>query len=539
MGCRGSWGYLYRGQHYIIYDHHCEPVWLGKRLVSAVPTEPDEFKVWLAETKLFLEQVKDTVDEDSTYPDVPDVLSRSSYAPSISLNSEDYEYSYLYDLDNMVFCMSERVYFPLDNLPPYEEWITYIGEDGAENPCILPSTPEFYQTLVDDRLSPIRDLCSWEEWNLKLYKGVASDIDPSVWCNAVVPHSLSVARKLAKVVFTGFITARYSAVSTITTNFDNFVFEDLAMELLTAAAPANSKFTSNSNVADEWVHQHRVKNGPEYAIVRKYNRIPDPLWRMRNNAFWFRGRLVVLARTLVREDHLKSKIGFVIRRAKKKKLEECTAILWSVHHVAVVIVSGEKVSHSRVIPVVAAFGKEGADCKRDFDQGLELLMHYLSPIAANGGALLGSRLSMDIFVRIMDFTNERTSAALGRTSKALRVEWLKHPWIGPFVITGPSQDDDELLAQLGKTGQAIKLTMRPFDCLSHLDTDAIRKRRFEAAYVVYRMPFKFFDETLHRSTHWDKEVPDFLRIHGYEVRVKKKTAAGKFVNVRPSVLYRM
>ncbi len=53
----------------------------------------------------------------------------------------------------------------------------------------------------------------------------------------------------------------------------------------------------------------------------------------RCNLFWFRGRLIVLVPTLTEEDRFKSEVGLVLRRAKEKGLRECTAILWSIHHV--------------------------------------------------------------------------------------------------------------------------------------------------------------------------------------------------------------
>jgi len=45
MGTRGIWGYRHKGQYYIIYTQwDSYPEELGKKLVTDVPSDPDEFK---------------------------------------------------------------------------------------------------------------------------------------------------------------------------------------------------------------------------------------------------------------------------------------------------------------------------------------------------------------------------------------------------------------------------------------------------------------------------------------------------------------
>ncbi|KLO05610.1 hypothetical protein SCHPADRAFT_933537 [Schizopora paradoxa] len=534
MGHRGNWGYLYNGQYYIIYNTRCLPETLGKWLVSSVPSEPDAFKVWLAETQLFLDQVTDV---DECENDVPNVLSRTHHAPSTSLESgAPNDHSFLYNLDDMVFTMDERIHFPLDNLPPYDEWITYIAEDGSATPCILPSTPDIYRLVADERMAPVDELSPLECEDLELYEQAFPQmIDKSIWCNVATPRCLAEARKLAKITFTGFISAQYSIISNISALFYELEFEDLAMELLTAAAPANSTFTSDIKYVS------KIFCGC-YSREGKY--LLDPLPkkdRWAQDTFWFRGRLIVLVQSLLEEDLFKSKVGLVIRTAREKGLRKCTALLWSIHHVAVVEVEGQKVSHSEAIPVLAAFGKEEDALKRKFDEGVEFLMHYLSPIAVDGGVFMKARLPMDVFLRIMDFTDQTTSVMLGRTSKALRYEWVRHPWIGPFLISGSASGENEFSALLGTTGQPFKITVHPYECLRILDSKAIYKRIEEKKYHVYRLPFRFVDESDYRRRHGyfkHSGFPDFARIHAYEIQVEKADD-GSFVSLPPKEVLKL
>ncbi len=457
--------------------------------MAAVPSDVDEFKgelnlkltcnptnfradnnaVWLAETKLFLEQVEDVVDED--VDTTPPILSRGKYAPSVHLGDEHLENAYLYDLDSMVFTLNEKVHFPLDNLPPFDEWISYIAEDGSAQTCVGPWTPDVYRTVADARVNPVKPLSLEDRADLELYQGVdAAVIQPSAWSGAA-PRGLSEAYSLAKIIFTGFISGRYSRITNVSGMFDGFLFEELAKDLLAAASPANSTFTVKFKTVEDWIHQMKARRNPS---LRRFLYKDEPE-REKRNSFWFRDRLIVLAQSLVEEDHFKSKVGFVIRRAKEKGLQECTALLWSIHHVAVVVVSGEKISHSEVIPVAAAFGRD--ELKDKFETGLKLIMHYLAPPASEGNGFFGARLPLDVFFRVMEFTDEETSVMLGWTSKALRHEWLKHPWIGPYVVAGPSPDGNGFLAREGRTRRPCKISLSPFNCLAYTDEAAIHDRR--------------------------------------------------------------
>ncbi len=138
---------------------------------------------WLAEKKLFLEQIEDVVDDDED-GDLPKVLSRSDYPPSTYyVLIGDVMYTYLYDLDRMVFTMDEEVHLPLDDLPPFDEWVQYIAADGSGQRCVAPWTPSVYRTLADAWMSRVKRLSSDEMEDLALYEGVNAPeiIHASTW----------------------------------------------------------------------------------------------------------------------------------------------------------------------------------------------------------------------------------------------------------------------------------------------------------------------------------------------------------------------
>jgi len=166
-------------------------------------------------------------------------------------------------------------------------------------------------------------------------------------------------------------------------------------------------------------------------------------------------------------------VGMVVRRARELDLKDCTAILWSVDHVAVVVISGDKVSCSDAIPVAAAIGRDD----KKFKQGLRLIAHYFPPPCAEGGAYFTSRLPLDIFVRVLEFADAGTALSVGRTSKALRLEWLKRPAIGPYTLLSASAPDGEFVAQAHSSGKEevhapVKLFIQLPTCRSFGDSDS-------------------------------------------------------------------
>ncbi len=202
------------------------------------------------------------------------------------------------------------------------------------------------------------------------------------------------------------MTKMYAQVNGAHIYFSNNVFEDLAKDLLTAACHGSSTFTLDYKTWCAWTRNVSLKE--LRASVRK-----------RIDYFWFRDRLISLVRTLEDAEHFKADVGIILRWMKEKGLSELTSILWSIHHVAVLVVSGDKVSHSDPIPVAAALGRD----REKMTEGLKLIMHYLPLRATEGNTSSNRRIPLDVFLRIMDFSDPETKTTLGQTSKILRYAW--------------------------------------------------------------------------------------------------------------------
>ncbi len=66
----------------------------------------------------------------------------------------------------------------------------------------------------------------------------------------------------------------------------------------------------------------------------------------------------------------------VVKRIRKHKLKSCTALIWSMCHVVIVIVNDDLVQHSPVFPLIAAFRVDD----HRLEVTLRVLASYLSPI---------------------------------------------------------------------------------------------------------------------------------------------------------------
>ncbi len=87
--------------------------------------------------------------------------------------------------------------------------------------------------------------------------------------------------------------------------------------------------------------------------------------------------------------------------------------------VAVVVVSGENISHSDPIPVAATL-RPGMD-EEKLAEGIKFIMHYLPLSNADGGASFSCHLPLDVVLRVMEFSDTETLKALGQTSKDAQI----------------------------------------------------------------------------------------------------------------------
>jgi len=214
------------------------------------------------------------------------------------------------------------------------------------------------------------------------------------------------------------IAETYSLLSMLTERD----IQDLAMPFLEAIVPNNQAIVLN-------------RHSPTLDIGD-----PEEVPEDRSPWFWYRGCLILLATQLDDDERFRVYVQAVAARAKAKNRERCTALLWSIRHVAVVEISGGTVSHSDPIPLFAAYGSD----EKGFMNALHLLWHYLpyprwhvveeqSTSPGAGSSNLGN-VPAEIAMKIMMFTDQLHYPKYQFLSRTFFKLWWKHLRVGPYTI---------------------------------------------------------------------------------------------------------
>ncbi|KLO08750.1 hypothetical protein SCHPADRAFT_597808 [Schizopora paradoxa] len=509
----GRFGYRHKGIYYV-RDRYFggEPEHLGHELVAKIPTFSDDFKRWVDRARRIiskefhmLKQAGDEFFEDFSYDELGDTSIDVSdddfkeedwylegFHPEYDDDYAGYDmafhptfhpvdlkgnsWTYVYDLDNLLFTVEDSIHFRLDNVPRGADGFDkYIYADGLGMLCRSPLLPADY--IPDTRL--ILPLTPQEAEDKRTFESsMLIRIDASQWMDDIeADRALAASHKITVLVAEGLISGGYSILTSLDWSYDRTI-QRISKEILTAASSGGScsSFTFEHQCMEQWVTEDR-----------------DPFYTTEHRSctmFWFRGRLIVLTKVLHNEDRFKATVGLVIRRARAFGSNECVAILWSFDHVAVVVIANNKVSCSEAIPVVAAFGQDEVRLK----EALGLIAHYLPLPCSQGSPSFICRLPLDVVILVMDYADSESAEHLGRTSKALRHEWLRRPRIGPFSILKMSDDDDDgfMAKDQRSSGELVRIRLQPPKCVPYFQYAADLGRKQAVHHDVHCRARSYF-----------------------------------------------
>jgi len=125
-----------------------------------------------------------------------------------------------------------------------------------------------------------------------------------------------------------------------------------------------------------------------------------------------------------------------------------TALIWSIHHVAVVQISGGTVSHSDPIPLLAAYGYD----EEGFMNALHLLWHYLpyprwrivhQRATSEGAGTSFGKLPTEIVLKIMASTNQLYYPKYQFLSHDFFKLWWKQLRFGSYAILPDGEEIEE------------------------------------------------------------------------------------------------
>jgi hypothetical protein len=294
------------------------------------------------------------------------------------------EWTYTYDLDNLHFVVDSKARFSLRAIARKspEEWIPFIATDARGYRCLSLDTPSELVgqfTHIDDIFlgaDPIPALSDFVP---------TSTISPSAWAKPLTPHH----RRLLLAQVNATIAETYTELSMFPP-CDRSVLQiqNLALSFLEAIVPNNQALVKGDS--------------PRLDIPDHPKPPPGTSW------FWYRRCLILLATQLDNRERFQLYVQAIAARAKAKNWVSCTALVWSVRHVAVVQVSQDGVSHSDPVPLLAAYGSD----EEAFMSALHLLWYYLpyprwrivDETPTTSGSPNPAYLPTEILIKIMMFT---------------------------------------------------------------------------------------------------------------------------------------
>lgn len=349
--------------------------------------------------------------------------------PDAPQNDIMIEWVYVIDFDRMAFSVDNGAHFRLDNIPrersgePNMNWDAYLSLDGKGSRCLRPNTPKEYVADWVPQVEPSSEgLAVYEVLNTGIMK--KEDLKEEVSTFEMCSKSLAMAafKTLLNKTFGELHNACQYAP-------EDGMFQKPAKKLLCSSAPIYGTMSFT-----------RGQDGYSRSKSKK------PEKESKNNPLYyqFRGSIIRFSTRLDSESHLRAAVGETVQhiRAKEEASANCTALLWSIRHVVVVKVIGDKVTHSGAIPVLAAYGQDDDD----FEFGIHLLSYFLRPaviLEASCADITHSPpaesskspdLPSDVIAEIVSYTDTPTFECFSLVSRATRALWARQSRIGHYAI---------------------------------------------------------------------------------------------------------
>lgn len=348
--------------------------------------------------------------------------------------------TYIIDLDGLMFTVEDYfAKFRLRNIPRGDDgklWLEYLTMDAFGNYVLVPETPQKYCVrFCGEDAEPV------SEKDLNLYRTFADDvkiIDESIWMSQALGQTFSPTYIIASTITKALMMAhnhkfREECYRTLTPGEDTFY--QIAEILLRAASPAGVSLSQTLSVEN-----------PSYSCY---------LGGFDGKFYKYRGCTILITKDCSNYERLKANTGLAVAHAQETGTDISTVIIFSIWHVAVVIISGAvsgklRVSRSSLYPFLAKFGFE------ELDKALSLLAQYLRPHCvdgsfskwdASGGGLSGrinQSLPYDVLVQIMRLVDFKTYDAFALVSKSMRKEWFLRPRICNYTISCVKSADVQL-----------------------------------------------------------------------------------------------
>ncbi|CAE6487582.1 unnamed protein product [Rhizoctonia solani] len=467
MGTGGYFAYRYEKKYYrryLWYDAY--PSGHGQRLANMVPRDPSAFKDWVADRIKMLENAK-LDDEEVTHPGVS-VDDGEYIGDNLGFNViRDLEWTfiggfilwtYVIDLDNLVFTINGTTHLRLDNMPPFLNDRSSGGDDHRSyvGQARIPS--QHISTTVDLWPAPNFDT----EESQRNYKALRPIIVPANEWGAPTWDDLSVSQQFS-IEFTHQLLRKtsgkfiYAYAPFIRSRIGKFCWD-----VLCASVPALPLFQKDdlsqkgdfSNVdlcrtlscGFTGFYSLEAYHGMLHLTTGCDLPFGD---REAGEYFWFRDRIITFCVRLGDPTYVAYEVEQMVRKMRHghdEFMESVGIILSSQRELVVVAVDGPIVRHTPVLDIRTTPRGERPGRASD---GRLLLTHLLSPPLTTSrlpwrithpGQLppvsSGPTMNLppEILRIIIHQVDMGTYLALCRVSRSIRSVCVANPRVGKYTV---------------------------------------------------------------------------------------------------------
>ncbi|CUA71968.1 hypothetical protein RSOLAG22IIIB_09984 [Rhizoctonia solani] len=452
MGTRGYFAYRYKKKYYRQYlSHDAYPSYYGQQLANAVPRDPIAFKDWVAAKTKMLENIKPSEEEviiSDEHSDSPGYNLCADLGFTFIREDSDIEWTYVIDLDNLIFTVNAATHLKLDNMPPSEPGL----EGYFENKVPIP--PQHLGNAQGLWPLPGFDVQERQE----AYEALDPIIVPATGWGISTWDTLTFPQRFSIEIVHFLVQNSSGEVALAYSPYIQYMIGGYCWDALCAAIPSipfaydNNKRGFTKSLSDGCGHR-------PYAMCYKIgtDRIKTFQSGGGDNYYcWIRGCLVTFCVWLGDPAYVASEVEQMVRKMEHDGHGECIGIILSSQYemIAVAVDDGlkptRKVRHTPVLSI-----RPSADMPGETSDGLLLLSQLLSPpltgpqpswraprpIQCTQSSVTQnnewSRLPPEIIQEIVLYADTKTYSSLCRVSKSVRSVCLSQLRVGEYTILGP------------------------------------------------------------------------------------------------------
>ncbi|CAE6536857.1 unnamed protein product [Rhizoctonia solani] len=447
MGTSGYFAYRYKRNYYRRYlSCDAYPAGHGQRFADAIPRDPSILGEWIANRIQILENAKISHDE-VVHPDLPEAdcssdLDDGALGYELCKDADwtfvggDIEYTYVIDLDNLVFTVNGRAHLKLDNMPPSEPGLAPYFDEYEER---IEVPPQYLSTVVDLWPAPGFDI----EERQRQYEALSPIVVPAAEWGALPWDRLSFSQRFS-IDLTHHLLSK---TSHDTVNAYGLKFQKKTGEFCwnilcaaTSSVPLCCNNIAGRHKSDRFRPYDMLYNMGTETKLSEYSYDP--------HYCWVRDRLITFCIRLGDPAYVSHEVEQMVRKMRRDGHAECVGLIVSSQQEVVIVAvddglgEARQVRHTPVLNIRAC-----PDTLGQASEGLLLMVHMLSPILTvpqlpwrvsrsrpSSRVWLWPKLPMEVFQQIIRYTSTVDYISLCRVSRSIRSVCLAHPRYADFTI---------------------------------------------------------------------------------------------------------